>query len=377
MKKRLKGLAACWLAVILALHVMPATVIADASWQTASPSGAMRAVTAADENTAAENASGWVMVYSGDKQITSTDDLPIVRENTEGMDVAFDVPFNQQNDLTGVLAENQLLTGWKLWSADSGGAAVEMEEDLTPEGSLTSEKYSTYSKNSNNHVFIIPVWEIIEEPSTEESSSDTPSESIPSEGWVMIYNGGKEITSTADLPTVTESAAGVDVLFDVPFDRQENLTGVLEENQILTGWKLWSADSGGAAVEMEVELKPGDAISAEEYSTYSKDSNNHIFIIPVWKIKEEPSPPESSSEETSVNPSESDPPDNPSEEETSSSSPPEDPAQIIDGRVYTLKRGDPCELGEGSWTVDGDRTVYRGGRRFYAGSDGSYTFHQK
>lgn len=55
---------------------------------------------------------------------------------------------------------------------------------------------------------------------------------------------------------------------------------------------------------------------------------------------------------------------------------PEDGAILKSGK-YSLQKDTEYTLGDGSWMVLGDSTVYRGGITFYMGTDGEYVFYKK
>lgn len=50
---------------------------------------------------------------------------------------------------------------------------------------------------------------------------------------------------------------------------------------------------------------------------------------------------------------------------------------ITESGSYSLKAGTAYQLGSGSWTVDGDSSVYRGGSTFFVRENGSYLFHRQ
>ena len=46
------------------------------------------------------------------------------------------------------------------------------------------------------------------------------------------------------------------------------------------------------------------------------------------------------------------------------------------GETVSLEKGNQYQLGEGSWSVGGDNTVYPGNKGFFVKISGDYTFTQ-
>lgn len=57
--------------------------------------------------------------------------------------------------------------------------------------------------------------------------------------------------------------------------------------------------------------------------------------------------------------------------------PKDDTTVINKGGTYSLKAGAAYRLGSGSWTLEGDSSVYSGGITFYVNKDGDYSFKRQ
>lgn len=62
---------------------------------------------------------------------------------------------------------------------------------------------------------------------------------------------------------------------------------------------------------------------------------------------------------------------------TGGDEPKDDTTVINKGGTYSLKAGAAYRLGSGSWTLEGDSSVYSGGITFYVNKDGDYSFKRQ
>ena len=174
--------------------------------------------------------------------------------------------------------------------------------------------------------------------SEEETGSTVPEEE--SSVAAYLYQGSREILAGGVIDAAEEGMSRITVEFDRAFGDQEPFQNIeIPLDQKLKGWRLWGYNSGSGFVGQDLYEIPGDGqISASQYQDFNTDpANDSLLVIPLWRNARE----------------------------------------ILDGDLLEMRAGDDCILSEGMWTVDGDSTVYSGGRTVYGARDGIFTFRKQ
>ena len=354
---------ALWLGFILAIKTMPAVVTAD--------DASMRRATAL--NAARQEASSVAAyVYTGAENILSPWELTeSIQEEMKQIQIQLDTPLDQQQQVYGSIQgpEQTVLAGWNLWlySVNSGFVLEELD-GIDRSGSVSSEVYYNKVPDSAVALWIIPVWKE-EEPPTEESPSESESESSsedPSES---------ESESSSENPSESESESS-----------SENPSESESESSSESPSQSESESSSESPSESESESSSERPSESESESSSERPSQSEPESSSERPSQSEPesssgrpSEPSESTTETGEPTKPTSPQGSIDSSEAPTSGEPEAPSEILitGSGTFTLKKGDMCRLGDGLWTIEGDSTLYRGGRRVYAAEDGTYTFHRK
>lgn len=121
----------------------------------------------------------------------------------------------------------------------------------------------------------------------------------------------------------------ITVELNQPLNEQPGLSVTAPSDKRLNGWNLWGCNGSGMVEEGPQEIPVNGRLSGPMQSA-------HTLFVPIWKDR-----------------------------------------TITDNSSFFLQQGNAVELPSGTWSVDGDPTLYHGGVTAYAAQSGTLVFHKK
>lgn len=318
-------------------------------------------------------------LYIGSGQI-GQDTVISTASDKEDKEVLFGTPLNGQ----GIVDQPGRLDGWTVWSCESGGNLSAKIKDCNADGAISKEDYE--KTGTENYLLLAPVWKALFEigvGSVTEGGSFTVS--AESGETAKAYEGEKvtvlpqpetgyameKITVTAadssQVPVSGNSFVmpGSSVTVNVSFAKKRFNITLPSGN----GYTV-AADGQGLSVEyggsFTFTVTIGEGCTASDSFAVTADGvaltpsgvNGNVYTYTMENITASRTIAVTGVTDPTAGGDASD-------------------RTVSQSGARQLKKGVAYVLGEGTWKIAGDDTVYQGQNTFYVLADGEYVFEKQ